>query len=261
MPIQVVPTKKVNLFIDNEGKYARIFCLFFRADGGFNITVPKYKNTTGVIGEAVLSGSELSLGKLGKKVSHMVKLAYPIDGNVHFSEDGKIHSEFKSECSTPLNVSIDHLFTLYSQGLANFSTERTKRNSGVKSFNFYFTPPSNIELNSFRIIGRWYKKGEEKVAPIAILSDFFFTEKNAMTPQFPMYSMAITPSEGLFANKFMLVLSIIPFSPAISNHIKDHLFLIGGFDKRVHPIKDVHMLVSSFPAFGDKIESIDFTKD
>jgi hypothetical protein len=258
MNIKPVKVNKANIFIGSNSNYKRVLLLFFRKDGGINVTVPKSKYASGVVGTAILKDKNLSLKPLGKRVSSMVKFAYPSDGKVHFSQDGKIISEFKRSKCLSLENSIDHILTLYSQGFDNFQTLSLKKPSSIDSFNFYFECDSTDWPKSFRMIIRWYKKGRESIFPTKIYGKFTFEEKNSMTPKLPMYSIAMTPGSGIFEDKFTLILSFIP-SPKIWNNTREnHIFLTGGFDYSKSASEEIEMLAASYPATNKELESIDY---
>lgn len=256
--IDVVFTQKINLFVTDGSQHYRIFCLFFRKDGGFNVSIPGYKIKNGVIGECILKDSRIDLKEKGKAVSSVVKFAYPQDGKVHFSESGKIFSEFKTKNTLTLDENINQLFGFYSQGYKNFLFEEKKRNSSSKEFSFYFDFSQMGKPESFRVLGRWYKKDQEKISPTKICSKYIFQENNLSSAQL-MYSIAITPYEGKYSGDSMLVLSFEPVFQKINAHREDHIFLIGGFDNEDDLKKEnTDLLMFSYPAIGDGLPNIDF---
>jgi len=137
----------------------KLLQVIFHKDGSIFVTFPYFDQTEGILSIGTLSEISLkttfSLETAGKVTTNRVKFSYHTDGNVHFSQTGKIRTVIKKR-SLPLSEFEGHLFTFHAQGFSHFETDKKSANitpsfeRSELAFKFEAPPPSAI-----KIVGRW----------------------------------------------------------------------------------------------------------
>ena len=119
---------------DSESKHQICQIVFGKKDGSIYLSTPYFGAGHGVVTNAAIGNGppyKISLADRGKVTSHLVKLAHHPDGEVHFSQKGKVKTEIR-RTSFPLSTSIGHIFQLhiyYPRAFAriSFAEQKTKR--------------------------------------------------------------------------------------------------------------------------------------
>ena len=142
----------------NDMRY-KLLQVIFHKDGSIFVAFPYFDQTEGVLSIGTLSEispkTTFSLETAGKVTTNRVKFSHHTDGNVHFSQTGKIRTAIKKR-SLPLSEFEGHLFTFHAQGLGHFETDNKAANitPSIKrtelAFKFDASPPRAI-----KIVGRW----------------------------------------------------------------------------------------------------------
>lgn len=97
------------------GVFRKLFqVIFHRRDGSIFVNFPYFKNVDGVVSVTTVAAgreSQVDLAQ-GRVTSHGVKYSHHPDGNVLFTQDGKVRSEIRRK-SVPLSASNGHLFSVH----------------------------------------------------------------------------------------------------------------------------------------------------
>lgn len=134
---------------------AKLFQVQFRQDGFF-VHFPYQPDSQGVVARCILpvippgATANINLADTGYVTSHKVKYSHHVDGNCHFSQDGRVVTAVRNAASRLDQGSVGHVFTVYVQGITNFSTDRT---ADVE----WFATSTSVPPTGLRIVGRWHK--------------------------------------------------------------------------------------------------------
>jgi hypothetical protein len=117
---------KGELFVIAVGTPARRFKLFqikFKPDGTVLVPFPYYKDPSAQLIEGRLEANRdysTGLTVCGPVATHRVKYTHHIDGEAHFSQDGKILTRVRKHANSLPHYG-GHLFTVQLQGLTDFA--------------------------------------------------------------------------------------------------------------------------------------------
>jgi hypothetical protein len=135
--------------------------MLHKRDGSIFVNFPYYKYKQGLVSLVTLPANislptNLSLEPGGKVTSHLVKFTHHVDGNAHFSQDGRVLTVVKKH-SIPLALAEGHIFTAHLQGMSDYAVADPKRDFGYSLrktfFEFNFTEK---EPEAVKILGYWY---------------------------------------------------------------------------------------------------------
>lgn len=134
----------------------------FRNNGSIFVQFPYFRECEGILTEATFVPSGLSgetvirLRDQGRATSHLVKYHHPPDGNVHFSQDGRIRSDVRRQ-SFPLTESgvLWELHAFHLEGFENLSPRRVRRARAYLQNIFRPSLPRAI-----KVFGEWRHRGE-----------------------------------------------------------------------------------------------------
>ncbi|MGA2451802.1 MAG: hypothetical protein ABTD50_24380 [Polyangiaceae bacterium] len=131
---------------------ARLLQVQFLRDG-YYVNFPYQPDSAGVVARKVLpaleEGQECQIdlaAEGGRTTSHKVKYTHHVDGNCHFSQDGKVYTSVTNKTRTLLDGTVGHVFTLYVRGVDKFSGSL----AGVDAFH-----AGTESRHTLRIVGRW----------------------------------------------------------------------------------------------------------
>jgi hypothetical protein len=100
---------------------------------------------------------QLNLEPTGNVTSHQVKYVHHPDGEVHFSQAGKIKTSIRRKC-LPLIKAEGHLFTIQLQNISSFETDPVREDHPAKqsrtTLNFKF---DGNESDGIKFVARWYR--------------------------------------------------------------------------------------------------------
>lgn len=133
---------------DGEAKV----CQLQFGDDGFFVHFPYHPDSQGVASRCVLPPKQtqttVNLAASGYVTSHKVKYSHHVDGNCHFSQDGKVVTTVRN-FARPLTSTAGHVFTLHVQGLRTYAGPKAKDDAEV--FDLGQAPAPG----SLRLVGRW----------------------------------------------------------------------------------------------------------
>jgi hypothetical protein len=131
-----------------------------RRDGSLFVNFPYFAHTEGIVSlatlqEAEADGGDVNLEDGGKATSHLVKYSHHPNGNVHFSQDGKVFTRVRKQAA-PLDQIAGHLFTVKLQGHHHFElatvaeiTAQPRRQKTSLNFGFGAHSPNAIQIAGF----------------------------------------------------------------------------------------------------------------
>jgi hypothetical protein len=137
------------------GKY-KLFQIIRRKDGSLLVPFPYYSNESAQLIEGKLKANETypnGLTVCGPVATSRVKYTHHLDGEAHFSQDGKILTRVRKRAN-PLPDCAGHLFTVQLQGLHDFAylSERDLK----KHERAYVCLRYKRELSSLKIVAHLY---------------------------------------------------------------------------------------------------------
>lgn len=216
-----------------ENKRYKIFQIIFgKSDGSLYTTFPYFDINEGIVSigilPALLTTSQVNLQSKGKVTSRQVKYAHHPDGEVHFSQTGKVSTSIRRK-SLPLSKAEGHLFSIHAQGLSHFELDPVqddhppKMKRTVLNFNFKDEKPEAI-----KIVARWYQA--KTLMSRQTQGRFFGPGVSAQTPDGRITSVVfIGPPKGWLMERYVLLVNC----EAIARLNEDDeavLNFIGGFD-------------------------------
>jgi len=144
------------LTVQVEDKRYKIFQIVFgKKDGSLYVTFPYFDMNEGIVSvgtiPALLAKSQVDLKSCGKVTSNRVKYTHHPDGEVHFSQTGRVKPSIRKK-SLPLGKAEGHLFSIQAQGLSHFELDAThddhlpKMKQTVLNFRFEKEKPEAIKM-------------------------------------------------------------------------------------------------------------------
>lgn len=112
------------------GVTRKVLQVQFEPGGGFYVHLPYFRYTQGVLGRYALHAAPGEAGQIrltdgGMTTTKRVKYTHHVDGEAHFSQDGKVKRLVRMK-SAPLGQSVGHLITAQLRGYDLFAHMTTK---------------------------------------------------------------------------------------------------------------------------------------
>lgn len=228
------------------------------------ISFPYHKNSNGLLSLATFPANTLKVDKLslipgGKVTSHKIKYSHWSDGNVHFSQDGKIFT-FKKEPSDSLDRGIGHIFTAQFKGVKGFEEKIDEKKINDKEIDLDIDI-ENIDDDSLKITGWWYEYSTVHSNKNEFNTIYAFEQDDGLKS---MCFALQPPPEYPLSN---MVLFLCVRKEFMTKERGTHVLFLGGFDKREISKdfrNDAHFLAMIYPARNYKqlrsqIGSVDLT--
>lgn len=262
MNIPAFVSERFVVTVETPEDRRKVFQLLFgKKDGSLLVSFPYYQDAVGFLTLVTLKAkteypASISLLDGGKVTGHKVKYVHHPDGEVHFSQDGKICTTVRKK-SVPLSTAEGHIFTIQLQGLRDFkylsSSESNPIPTNKKTFlNFRFegTSPEAIKF-----VAHWYKKSALIERAISF----------GTTPQFIIESSNRSKSVGMLisdpflrSNDDYYLLIMCEAVPILDRTSYSALTFMGGFDSKDVALdhdRDTKFLTLSYPA-SDTYETL-----
>jgi hypothetical protein len=122
MNLKVLKSEKFVIAVETPSGRFKLFQIVCRNDGSILVPFPYYKCSSAQLTEKTLqSGHKYpsDLNVSGPLTTHHVKYTHHMDGEAHFSQDGKILTRVRRRANS-LRAFRGHLFTVQLQGLSDF---------------------------------------------------------------------------------------------------------------------------------------------
>lgn len=266
--LSVIRSRKINVLVKKDNQYYKIIKIVFnKSDGSIFVNLPNYKKADGIVAKATMEGNaplpmDINLQNWGKVTTSLVKFSYRPDGEVHFSQDGKVKTEIRKK-SLPLAGELNHFFTLQSQGFDNF--ERLPNKPNDKSNERYIDfDVGEEDLKGIKIVGRWQKLDELNFTPPSPgknINPSVIRWRNQDGSLKLEWSFVLGQPQSYTYPNHVLLLSFIPLFHYLepANQKKSSLSFMGGFDPP--DIVNDLSIDTSFLTFIYPIENIDLLKN
>lgn len=153
--LRAIAQPRTTIAIGDGKNYFKILLLAFGADGSIYIQFPYFRSQHGIVANLEFGGGTIArrwmLNDVGYLTSHLTKFAHHIDGEAHFSQDGKVKTLVRRQ-SFRLDGPIGHLFQMTVFGLHGFErwTERDERKKRPCVFWSFGRIPEAVN-----IVGEW----------------------------------------------------------------------------------------------------------
>jgi hypothetical protein len=179
--IRAIAAPRVLIGVGDTYAYRKVLLLVFSSDGSVFVQWPYFCRSEGLLASLAFPGGRAEgthdLGKTGRITSHHVKYAHHTDGEVHFSQDGRILTRIR-RTSFRLDGPTGQLFQFGAYDLTGF-TEHLLDESSQKRPEVLWTYPSGVPA-ALSIVGKWYRRDRlqelvlpeiEEIGPHAALFD------------------------------------------------------------------------------------------
>ncbi len=271
-------SKKFTFSIKVSGISYHIFNIIFHtkqdmSSSNFMVILPHFSKTKGLVSKVTFPGNKTHTAKIsllpgGKTTSHLIKYTHWLDGNVHFSQDGKVFTQIKN-ISDRLDDGIGHVFTIQIKGLASYNkiSEPTKQNDNSKrdlQFDFGSEVPSSIKF-----VAWWFRKSDVHLTTNSLPKNaepkYYFKNPDG-TIRDP--SWGISPPEGSPLEGFTLFVTCRSM-PIITKEKNDRFSFMGGFPSksiRDDLAQDLQFLIATYPiryykAYLKRLGTIDLSSE
>ncbi len=273
MKLPTLRAEKFSVSIKINDTFKKIFQIIFHSgkensESRIMVAFPYFKQTKGLLSRLTFpatqpEGESISFIPEGKLTSHLVKFSHPLDGNTHFSGDGKIKTTLWNK-SKPLDSQIGHFFTIQLQGVDDFKERppQDKRLSKkIVDLDFDFTPETP---QAVKFVARWSKaidiKGYLPFPNPETRPQFIIKEPDGSVQE---VGFIISPPESFPLSEYVMLVSCKSI-PSLTTEAGSHFTFIGGFDENVNHKQDLHFLGCLYPAkeydqLTKFIENVDFS--
>lgn len=263
-------SEKFTVSAKYNGKVYKLFKIAFHKNKKTNaasiiVSFPYHINSKGLLSLVTFPSNKLKVDKLslipgGKVTSHKIKYSHWIDGNVHFSQDGKILT-FKKQPSDCLDKAIGHIFTAQFKGLKGYEEKLDSKKKSEKEIDIDVDLQSELE-DSLKFTGWWYKYSTVHPNKNEFSTIYAFEQDNGIKSM----CFALQPPQDSPLSKMVLFLCVR--KEFMTKERGSHVLFIGGFDKK-EITKDINndanFLAMLYPArnynkLKEQIGSVDLVK-
>lgn len=212
------------------------------------ISFPYYKKTNGLVSLVTFPKNRWAMPKLsmipgGKVTSQRIKYSHWHDGNVHFSEDGRIFT-FKKDPSDSLDKSIGHIFTAQFKKVDDFE-EKIDLISKPNKDRILEVEIEDIKMDTLKFTGWWYNSNIVHPNRETFSQTYHFIEDDGSAN----ICFALQPPEDtIYSDKILFLCVRKEF---MTKEKGSHVFFMGGFDQREKSLdinNDIHFLTMKYPA-------------
>jgi hypothetical protein len=233
-------------WVDGEAKV----CQVQFADDGFFVHFPYHPDAPGVAARCVLpprqTQTTVNLADSGYVTSHKVKYTHHVDGNCHFSQDGKVVTTVRN-VARPLTSTAGHVFSLHVQGLARYAQPKAK--DDAEMFDLGQAPAPG----SARLVGRWL----QHVIPPNVQNPIGLHAPPIHTG----VGIAMCPAPGSIFDGFVLLVEAFEMQELDPNPPFIMAFVAGFGPDMLDLTKESTFLALQYPQTDPSMPSMDFVAD
>lgn len=251
---KIVPhiSKNFVISVRKDKEVFKIFQINFhqniKGQASIIVSLPYFKKTLGLLSRMTYPANTRKVDKISMKIggrttSHAVKFSHWLDGNTHFSQDGKVFTTIRNSSNT-LNSSIGHLFTLQIQGLDGFNLKDDDKRKTLDKTDLDVTLED--EIKSIKFTAWWYDSSVVHDSGNHYGNPYFFKRDNGVVDK----AFALRAPQGSPLSDKILFLSFSAM-PFLTKERGSHLLFLGGFDPKeiFNDISnDFHFLSALYPA-------------
>jgi hypothetical protein len=254
MNLRVLKSERFVIAVETPSGTFKLFQIICGRDGSVFVPFPYFKNSSAQLSEGTLKGGQsypLNLSVSGPVTMHRVKYTHHVDGESHFSQEGKILTRIRRRAN-PLQAYGGHLFTIQLQGLPDFKrvTDGDLRKRGRQLV--CYRHPS--EPTSLKLVAHLYSAAE--IMQRLVLRDDTGPWISVVRDQKPYVAVLLASGDNSNATARILTLSFEEVPRVFSNQPSGFSF-IGGFDAPQTAFdhnQDTSFLVLLSPAGDDPSE-------
>jgi len=141
--LRVIAAERATITVGTDAVHFQVCQITFGKDGSIFVQCPYFPGRNGILSSPpqdpdATGPITYDLRARGKLTSHLVKLSHHPDGNVHFSQDGKILTAVRRK-TFPLSTMIGHVFQLHIYHPTGFEELKATK-SGRAYLPFVFRP-------------------------------------------------------------------------------------------------------------------------
>jgi hypothetical protein len=160
MNISVFRNDKFIIAVETPAGKFKLFQILCGRDGSIFVPFPYYKHSSAQLSEETMEGgrkfpSDLSV--TGPLTMHRVKYTHHVDGEAHFSQDGKILTKIRRRANS-LPSHGGHIFTVQLQGLDDF--QRVKDSDLTKKDRVVVCMRLDADPTSLKLVAHLYQVSE-----------------------------------------------------------------------------------------------------
>lgn len=174
----------------------------------------------------------------GAVTSHKVKYSHHMDGNAHFSQDGKIRTAVRGKAAD-LRTSADHIFSIDVEGLSKFAAFKADDYYGGRYGRGYFEF-QGPKPEAVHVVGWWVlaRPGVDVAAKTSLFH----------VPELGIDGIAMAPPPGSALEPGFLVVEVSP-RERLTSHQPFFLLFTGGFESGLaDPTLESAFLGMKYPA-------------
>ena len=268
--LPTIRSKTFSVSVKVGGTPHKIFQIMFHSGTNSRNTYamigfPYFSDSKGLLSRLTFpankrSAPSISLLPEGKVTSHLVKYSHPLDGNTHFSGDGKIITTIRNQ-SKRLDIGQGHMFTIQIQGIHKFTLREGDKKLDKNRIDLDFEFKDGVP-EALKFVGWRFKATDLKGtinASIPAEPKFGFRDPDGNIRE---TGFVISSPENFPLSEFVILISCQPI-PKIDKDREAVFSFIGGFDKVNDIQKDFHFLTCIYPAkdfnkLSTVLESADF---
>jgi hypothetical protein len=227
MNMSVFRKEKFIIAVETPAGKFKLFQILCARDGTIFVPFPYYTHSSAQLSEETLEGGRKypsNLDVSGPLTMHKVKYTHHVDGETHFSQDGKILTKIRRRAKSLPSLG-GHIFTVQLQGLPDF--QQVKNSDLAKKDRIVVCMRFESEPASLKLVAHLYSASElyRRVSSAVDCGPWIHVVRNQQA-----YSAALlavggnaNPTDRLLTLSFEEVPSVFPSQPS-------GFSFIGGFD-------------------------------
>jgi hypothetical protein len=234
--LRVIAAQRTTITVGSPSRHFQACQVAFAKNGSIFVQCPYFPGRNGILASPSQDPEAegpvtYDLTEGGKLTSHLVKLSHPPDGNVHFSQDGKILTIVRRK-GFPLATSIGHVFHLHIYFPESFK-EICRAKERRAYLPFVFEPPLPLAITVF---AEWRRRRamEANLDPPNGVAGPVAQIINRKTGGTSTVFFLMQPA-GFAMRDHLLVVGVEPACP-LPNIAEPTMILVGGFDP--HEVED-----------------------
>lgn len=233
--IKLLAAERATVAVGTSDLLHQICQIGFQRDGSISVQCPYFPGHQGILSSPsqdpdATGPITYNLREAGKLTSHLVKLNHHPDGNVHFSQDGKILTLVRRK-TFDLSTTIGHVFQLHTYFPDAFEPlKQTKAGRAYLPFVFQPNLPKAVT-----VWGEWRRRRdmEANLQPSGGIAGPLTDIQNRKTGVVSKVFFLGQPAGFAFPDNLLLI--GVHSTQELSTVVEPTMILVGGFDP--HEVK------------------------
>jgi hypothetical protein len=228
--LRVIAAQAATVTVGTQTRHFQVCQVLFEKDGSILVQCPYFPGRHGILAAPSQDPNAdgpvtYDLTEGGKLTSHLVKLSHHPDGEVHFSQDGKILTVVRRK-TFPLATTIGHVFRLHIFHPEGFTeATKAKRKRAYLPFVFYGSLPQALT-----VFAEWRRRRAMEAnldPPNGVAGPDTQSISRKTGTAFTVFFL-MQPG-GFPMRDHLLVVGVEPARP-LPNVTEPTMILVGGFD-------------------------------